>query len=163
MNYNTMEGSWGEMVAYFAYGSCMNQGDFAKSVNYYEVMGVGILRNHSVDFRRFSSRRQGGVATITPVEGEYVEGILYQIPSSLLVELDRREGAPTVYQRTSVVVELGSKLLPAITYILHSPAAIEFAPSEHYMNLILDGAVLLSSAYRGMLSGKMRGLRIGQG
>lgn len=136
-------------VMYFAYGSCMSERDFRRTVPHFEVMGRAVLDDHRLAFTRYSRGRQGGVADIVPSPGDRVEGVLYKIPARYVTELDWREGVPAgVYRREYVDVQCNGQLVSALTYVVVEKQLDEIAPSESYASIILDeGASLLSTHY----------------
>lgn len=136
-------------VMYFAYGSCMSERDFRRTVPHFEVMGRAVLDDHRLAFTRYSRGRQGGVADIVPSPGDRVEGVLYKIPARYVTELDWREGVPAgVYRREYVDVQCKGQLVSALTYVVVEKQLDEIAPSESYASIILDeGASLLSTHY----------------
>ncbi|GAB6936033.1 gamma-glutamylcyclotransferase [Calditerricola yamamurae] len=144
------------MALYFAYGSCMNQADLARSEPRAVYVGPAVLRNFRLAFSRYSFSRGGGVADIVRALGEWVEGVLYEVPDFEL--LDRREGAPLFYRRRRVRVypkALGGRWRWAWTYEVVDKAPVEIAPSPEYAQLIWEGASVLSPTYRAKLHEKL--------
>jgi gamma-glutamylcyclotransferase (GGCT)/AIG2-like uncharacterized protein YtfP len=136
-------------VMYFAYGSCMSERDFRRTVPHFEVMGRAVLDDYRLAFTRYSSGRQGGVADIVPSPGDRVEGVLYKISSRYVKDLDWREGVPAgVYRREYIDVQHNGQLVSALTYVVVEKQLDEIAPSESYASIILDeGTSLLSPQY----------------
>lgn len=133
------------MPLYFAYGSCMSQVDIARTVKC-SVVGRAKLHNFALGFTRYSYHRKGGVADIVPMEGEWLEGMLFEVPD--FKGLDAREGHPTIYVRTPIQVELDSgELVTAQTYQVVDKSKEEFEPSAMYARLILEGAEPLTFEY----------------
>lgn len=140
------EGSGREL--YFAYGSCMSE-DFARSVPEFTCLGRAVLRDYKLAFTRYSNTRGGGVADIVPVKGAIVEGVLYDLGSELLPELDVREGVKSgAYQRIRVQVESPIGLQRAWTYEVTEKEEEELPPTTEYAQLVLSGArPVVSPAY----------------
>lgn len=137
------------MPLYFAYGSCMNQADLARSEPRSVYLGPAVLRNYRLAFSRYSHHRGGGVADIFREPGEWIEGVLFEVPD--FEALDRREGAPFVYQRRRVRVYpegLGGRWKWAWTYEVIEKSPFEIMPSREYALLIWEGAKALSFEYR---------------
>jgi cation transport regulator ChaC len=143
------------MGLYFAYGSCMNLKDIARTVDA-EFVGPATLYDYRIGFTRYSPKRKGGVADIVPAPGEKMEGVLFKVSS--FKELDIREGAPFAYKRCKVKVQpKGSKdLIEVTTYTVVNKAETEFTPHENYLNLILNGAKQLSPEYQEQLKLKFK-------
>jgi cation transport regulator ChaC len=142
------------MALYFAYGSCMSPKDFARTSKG-KMIGSATLFDYRLGFTRYSKNRQGGVADIVPSGGDYVEGILWEVPS--LKPIDKREGHPHIYRRVRVKVFIPSleRFVYATTYEVLEKGILdprEYAPSKQYANLILEGAKFLSEDYRDLLT-----------
>lgn len=137
---------------YFAYGSCMNFGDFARTQEVFEFIDTAILYDHRLAFTKYSPMRKGGVADIVVDPYSRVEGILYRVND--FESLDIREGVPFSYIRIPVVVQRQSNgtWVEAQTYEVTRKSFYEFAPSEHYARLIREGASKLSPRYREKLN-----------
>lgn len=133
---------------YFAYGSCMSE-DFARSVPEFACLGHAVLRDYRLAFTRYSSSRGGGVADILPAKNSTVEGVLYELDSDLLPELDVREGVKSgAYQRLKVTVETPYGQRRAWTYEVIEKEEEELPPTAEYARLILSGAMpVVSHAY----------------
>jgi cation transport regulator ChaC len=117
-------------IHYFAYGSCMDEVDFKRTVEEFKILGAATLRNYRLGFSLFTEGRAGGVADVIPCEGEEVQGVLYSF----------REGVHTgSYERIEVEVEHQGKKMKVFTYQVVSKAEKEFAPSQHYFELIMNG------------------------
>lgn len=139
----------GRAQLYFAYGSCMDFADIFRTDPAAVFVGTAVLKNHKLAFSRYSLSRRGGVADIVREPGEYVEGVLYEVPDFAL--LDRREGAPFFYRRMRVRVYpawLGGRWKWAWTYEIVDKSPVEIAPSREYALLIWEGAKVLSLEYR---------------
>jgi cation transport regulator ChaC len=150
------------MPFYFAYGSCMNQEDLARSGVQATYVETAVLRNYRLAFSRYSTYRGGGVADIVREPGEFVEGVLYEVAD--FHALDRREGAPFVYRRRKVRVypkSLGGRWRWAWTYEVVEKSPVEIAPSREYALLIWEGAKVLSKEYRKKLKENLLG-RMGE-
>lgn len=117
---------------------------------HYKVLGMAILRDYTLAFTLNSVSRAGGVADVIPVQGDYVEGILYNLEPAALPPLDEREGVSMgLYQRQNVTVEYHNKRIEAMTYTVVKKSDIEIPPSIEYAQLIYNGAVqYLSFAYQ---------------
>lgn len=127
-------------IHYFAYGSCMDEQDFKRTVEEFETLGTATLRDYRLGFSLYTEGRAGGVADVIPCEGEEVQGVLYTFPRKHLVDLDRREGVHTgSYERIELEVEHQGKKIKVFTYQVVSKAEKEIAPSQHYFELIMNG------------------------
>ncbi len=83
---------------YFAYGSCTNVESFKETLRIagyedkFTICGVGILNGYRLAFTRFSGRWGGGVLDIIESAGDYVLGVVYEIPERAVSAIDKREG-----------------------------------------------------------------------
>jgi len=82
---------------------------------------------------------QRGVATIEPLSGSQVHGVLWQVSDSDLATLDGAEGVPARYRRDRLTVATGEGPSPAWVYIDHR--VIPGPPRPGYLPRIIEGAV----------------------
>lgn len=123
-------------VWYFAYGSNMWVDQMHHRRIAYTRREPAVLHGYVREFtKRASDPKLGAYATVRPLAGSEVPGALYRFPASDLALLDRAEGAPVHYVRTSVVVvRADGSSLEAITYIAH--------PDQVVRGLHVDGNYL---------------------
>ena len=90
-----------------------------------------------------------GYATVEACEGEFVEGVLYVVPETGIVELDRYEGYPTQYNREVMKVKLTNGVyVDAIVYVSTPSCTGEgLIPSDKYLSYLLAGKQFLSDGY----------------
>lgn len=91
-------------VIYFAYGSNLSTRQMRARCATARVEARAVLRHHALAFDGFSARWGGPVATLAPVRGAEVEGLLYRLQPADLHSLDRHEGHPFVYERVRLLV-----------------------------------------------------------
>ena len=91
-------------VMYFAYGSNLDGRQMRARCASAEPEARAVLPNHALAFGGFSRRWGGAVATIVPADGAQVEGLLYRLPPTDLLTLDRYEGCPVAYLRLAKMV-----------------------------------------------------------
>lgn len=142
------------MILYFAYGSCMDEWSFRKTVgeNGYKEMGRAILQDFRLGFTLYSLNRQGGVADILWSPGEKVEGKLYRLKPESLPYLDEREGVDHGrYKRIQVNVCYQGKKMMAMTYTVVNKENKEVRPHPSYLKEIMRGAGSLSQEYQDQL------------
>jgi hypothetical protein len=140
------------MVLYFAYGSNMNQQDLD---NYCKRKGrplidlksksprVCILEDYRLIFNYYSLSRMGGAANIEPAQGDYVEGVLFNINDIDKQTIDNKEGAPRFYYEITVPVILkdGTKVKNVTTYAACENRKTVFtAPTQEYIEVMIEGA-----------------------
>ena len=136
------------MPLYFAYGSCMNQKDIARTVDA-EFIGAGRLHNYKLAFTRYAEFRGGGAADIVESEGSYVEGVIFQVPD--FKRLDAREGHPYIYKRREISLQVTGTdyFVDGSTYEVVNKSPHEYQPSKHYAHLMTAGAKqYLSNEYQ---------------
>ncbi|BBZ08912.1 replication protein [Mycolicibacterium doricum] len=80
-----------------------------------------------------------GVATVEPVVGAQVHGVLWQVSDHDLATLDSAEGVPVRYRRDRLTVQTDHGPAPAWVYIDHR---VEPGPPRPgYLERIIDGAL----------------------
>jgi cation transport regulator ChaC len=127
-------------VHYFAYGSCMDEQDFKRTVEEFTTLGSATLKDYRLSFSLYGHSRAGGVADVVHSPGEEVQGVLYEFPDEWLNNLDLREGVPDqMYERIGVEVEHKGELVSAYTYQVVNKAKKELTPNEAYVQLMLNG------------------------
>ena len=131
---------------YFAYGSCTNLESFRGTMrnvgceDKFRICGVGILDNYRLAFTRYSQNWRGGVLDIIESPGDYVLGVVYEIPVNAVPALDAREGAPKYYKRIdSIKVELGYEQVEVFTYTVVKKDLNEIKPSPAYFDVVYEG------------------------
>ncbi len=82
---------------------------------------------------------QRGVATVEPLAGSQVHGVLWQVSEHDLATLDSAEGVPVRYRRDRLTVHTDEGLSPAWVYIDHR--VTPGPPRPGYLPRVIDGAV----------------------
>ena len=105
-----------------------------------------ILSDYEMIFNKHSN--DGGKANIMSSPGNIVEGILYSVIEEDLLILDKYEGvAAKQYKRHEIEVRNNNKhSITAVTYKALNTGKIS-APTEEYLNYILEGKEFLSTGY----------------
>jgi len=131
---------------YFAYGSCTNVESFrgtmknANCADRFPICGVGRLDGYRLAFTRYSSNRGGGVLDIIESPGDYVLGVVYEIPEEAVTAIDAREGAPRVYRRVEgIKVRLGFEQVEVFTYVVVDKQMDEIKPAKGYFDEVHEG------------------------
>ncbi len=123
-----------ENTLYFAYGSNINLGQMEYRCPDASVVGPVVLEGWELLFRR------GGFATIAPMEGETVHGLLWSLTRSCERSLDRYEGYPRFYDKKMVTVrDSEGRSLSVMAYIMDDRFREPMLPTESYYNGILEG------------------------
>lgn len=119
--------------AYFAYGSNLCAGQMARRCPEAGDPRPAVLADHGWLIN------QRGVATIQPLAGHDVHGVLWLISHGDLATLDTAEGIPVRYRRDRLTVHTADGPSPAWVYIDHrvNPGP----PRSGYLERIIDGAV----------------------
>lgn len=127
-----------DRTLYFAFGSNLVLEQMLSRCPSAEVVGRAILKGYRLAFAGHSIRWGGGVATVLPTRGSFVEGVIYSLTWDDLIALDRHEGHPRHYRRSDVAVAFNEdgEEIRAWTYRL---PATEAPPSPAYLSAILDG------------------------
>ncbi len=105
-----------------------------------------ILHNYEMVFNKHSN--DGGKANIMFSHGNLVEGILYFLNEEDLLTLDKFEGvASKQYKRYDIEVQdSNKKSIAALAYKALNTGQIS-APTDEYLNYILEGKEFLSLEY----------------
>lgn len=126
---------------HFGYGSNLNIQFLRKYVPSAEYMMKAYLPNYEVQFRFWSKNRDGGISTIIENPGKLVHGVIYEVDTGEMEELDKLESVPQgLYKREPFLV-LGEdhKWHMADLYRVTKPKG-PFTPSRSYVELMLSGA-----------------------
>ena len=138
-------------VYYFAYGSNMNPERMReeRSINYSQRKHA-ILKGFRLAFNKVSTKNaKEGFANIVANKRETVEGVLYAITASDLLELDKIEGYPIHYDRIRLNIETDDgEHIEAEVYVAQ-PDYIRkgLKPSRDYMKHLLAAKDIISNKY----------------
>ena len=134
------------MFNYFAFGSNMSSKRMQERLGWSPSRLGAILLDYEMVFNKHSN--DGGKANIIYSPGDLVEGILYYVNEEDLLILDKYEGvAAKQYRRYEIEVRNKNKnSISAIAYKALNTGKI-IAPTEEYLNYILEGKKFLSPAY----------------
>ena len=104
------------------------------------------LPDYEMIFNKHSN--DGGKANIMSSPGNIVEGILYFVKEEDLLILDKYEGVSSKqYKRYEIEVRDNNKnSIPAVAYKALATGKV-LAPTEEYLNYILEGREFLSPEY----------------
>jgi hypothetical protein len=143
---------------YFAYGSNLNSRAVAEWCRHYghkplplKTGKPAVLDNYRMSFPIFSEYYGGGIGDIVYDPGKYVMGAVFDLSEADLAILDQKVNRRVdaagrdlgVYRRIEVeVAPLGKKGKPikAITYQGVSGERYHIPPTQHYMDLVIQGA-----------------------
>ena len=105
-----------------------------------------ILTDYEMIFNKHSN--DGGKANILYSPGNLVEGILYSVNEEDMLILDKYEGVATKqYKRHEIEVRNNKKKsVSAVAYKALNTGKVS-APTEEYLNYILEGREFLSPGY----------------
>ena len=105
-----------------------------------------ILPDYEMIFNKHSN--DGGKANIMSSPGNIVEGILYSVNEEDLLILDKFEGVSSKqYKRYEIEVRDNNKnSIPAVAYKALNTGKVS-APTEEYLNYILEGKEFLNPGY----------------
>ncbi|MCW2554695.1 MAG: hypothetical protein JWR78_4476 [Mycobacterium sp.] len=121
------------MQPYFAYGSNLDVTQMARRCPDATDPRPATLADHDWLIN------ERGVATVEPLDGAQVHGVLWQVSDHDLDVLDSAEGVPVRYRRDLMTVQTADGPTDAWVYVDHrvEPGA----PREGYLERIIDGAV----------------------
>ena len=91
-------------------------------------------------FTRRSKKWNGGVLDIIKSSGDYVLGVVYEIPEEAISAIDKREGASCYYRKIdNIEVELGFDKVNVFTYEVIEKQEDEIALTMNYFNTVYTG------------------------
>ena len=124
---------------YFAYGSNINLEQMAVRCPAAQVVGPAVLDGYELLFR--GNRRGTGVATIEPLPGSQVHGLLWKLTPECERSLDVYEGYPRLYEKENITVRTGDgKDVVVMAYIMTGELWRDpTIPSPAYYGGILEG------------------------
>ncbi len=132
----------------FLYGSNLNLDDlnhWAESRCGTQVRLTPLQRvwlpDHRLSFGYHSQSRRGGALDVVPDIGHAVPGLLCLADDAALAVLDRKEGHPRFYRRTSVVVQTEEgRVVPALTWtVVPTRRVPHVSPTADYREIVLEG------------------------
>jgi len=122
----------GEPIYYFAYGMLTDPSHMRGA----RFVDRAALLNHKFEFRRY--------ANVVETAGNQVDGVLWELPTDMIRELDQVEGYPSLYGRKTVPVytEDGQRYEAWVYYM--TPETVnrtkhDRMPSNSYITTILNG------------------------
>ena len=135
-----------KMINYFAFGSNMSAQRMNDRLGWSPSRSGAVLPDYEMVFNKPSN--DGGKANIIYSQGNLVEGILYSVNEEDLLILDKYEGVATnQYKRYLIKVKNNNKnFIEAVAYKALNTGKV-FAPTEEYLNYILEGKEFLSPRY----------------
>lgn len=127
-------------VMYFAYGSNLDLAQMRERCPSARKEARAVLQGYAIAFGGWSARWGGAVASIVPVLGSRVEGLLYRIEREDLRQLDRFEGCPLAYVRLTKLVTDESERKQRAHVYLQSAEWFEVSklPSLRYFKQIAN-------------------------
>ncbi len=130
---------------YFAYGSNLKTERMKERIPSAMVKGISTLRGYQFKLNKLG-KDGSAKANIAPIEGGIVYGVAYSFGSDQWSVLDSFEGG---YKRVPLKIHILDQFRIASTYIcVDTKLLVEsIAPSNWYLNLIIEGATQHSLPY----------------
>ena len=138
-----------ETFNYFVYGSSLDFEAFESWAKQHSHEMIDLtnyelakLQNYKIVFNINSKFWGGGVASLTAKEGEIVEGISINLPSSLIDIIRQKEGVPnSLYYEKEVNITTNNGEKQALVYI-GDPKKVDdsVVPSERFTKALIKGA-----------------------
>jgi gamma-glutamylcyclotransferase len=126
----------------FCYGSNMSSARLHARAITPVVISIGYIANWQLCFNKRSyTNRVNGFANIEPSWESKVYGVIYDISEDDIIKLDKYEGYPRHYQKTTLSVYGTNQTYECITYIANRKWTTSdklIVPME-YRNLITTG------------------------
>lgn len=135
-------------ILYFAYGSNLLRERLLARCPNLSYAGRVTLPAHRLTFDK-SSVDGSGKCAIEPTQADEVLGVLWNVPTEALAELDRAEGVGNGYERRTVdIVMCDGRAVDAMTYGATKRQS-GLKPYDWYLALVIAGAMQqgLSDAY----------------
>ena len=134
------------MINYFSFGSNMSAQRMNDRLGWSPSPSGAILYDYVMVFNKHSD--DGGKANIMYSSGNIVEGMLYSVYEEDLLILDKYEGVATEqYKRYDIKArDNNKKSIAAVAYKALNTGKVS-APTEEYLNYILEGKEFLSLGY----------------
>jgi gamma-glutamylcyclotransferase (GGCT)/AIG2-like uncharacterized protein YtfP len=126
---------------YFAYGSNLDEPQLRTRCPEALVISEACLKGYRLDFTRYSSGWNCGVADIVRDEESEVWGVIYKITDSDFKALDHYEGYPDLYTRFQTNVETPSGPLQGIWVYTVGNKQTFVPPSKEYLRIIKRASV----------------------
>jgi gamma-glutamylcyclotransferase (GGCT)/AIG2-like uncharacterized protein YtfP len=131
----------------FAYGSNLDAAQMSQRCPHAKLIGLAALKDHRLDFSRYSNKRKGGVADVIAHPGDDVWGVVYELNEDDLKTLDvyegyKGQGKENVYDRRimpMVLYPTGSAESVEI-YVVREKASQTIPPHRDYLDIIIQGA-----------------------
>ncbi len=123
-----------KQTIYLAYGSNLNLRQMAYRCPTAVPIGTTELKGYDLKFRGGDGN---AIATVEPGEG-CVPALLWTLKQADEQALNQYEGCPHFYRKETVAVELGSKTVSAMLYVMNDGHELG-RPSKYYFNTILEG------------------------
>lgn len=121
---------------YIAYGSNLNLDQMAKRCPTAEIVGVSVLHGFCL---RFRGSQGCAVATVEQANGSQVPVLVWRLQPQDEAALDRYEGWPHLYRKETLQITVNGKKVSAMIYIMNEQRYPYGAPSDHYLNTVLEG------------------------
>jgi len=121
------------MQPYFAYGSNLDVTQMTRRCPDASDPRRAALADHDWLIN------ERGVATVEPLDGARVHGVLWQVSDHDLTVLDSAEGVPVRYRRDRMTVETDDG--PAEAWVYVDPRVEPGAPRPGYLERIIGGAI----------------------
>jgi hypothetical protein len=122
---------------FFAYGPNLSRKQMEERAPGVKAAFAATLLNHQLIFAGDSRRWSGAVASLRRVQGQRVEGAVYDLSQVQLNKLDAVEGR--LYHRMPVKVVDGKGVFHEAVTCVQDPLATPGKPSREYLLVIQEG------------------------
>ena len=138
---NQVTGPGEGMVWHFGYGSNLSSRFLREHCPSVKPVMKAYLPNYRVEFRYYSNNRQGGISSIMEAPGEMTYGVIYEMPTKEMDDLDVLESVPEgLYTReTFLVLGEDGEWHEGDLYRVANPEG-PFTPAASYLDLMIEGA-----------------------
>lgn len=136
-------------MRYFGYGSNLNLDDLAAwcakegvATPALRALSRAWLPDHELVFHYVSRARGGGALSVRARRGGAVEGMIFETDEAGFETLDRKEGAPRTYERTTRTALTGDGREVSVTTYVVTEAhrrEVHVAPTPDYVRVVREG------------------------
>jgi gamma-glutamylcyclotransferase (GGCT)/AIG2-like uncharacterized protein YtfP len=121
----------------FAYGANLNRKQMEERAPGVKAAFAATLPNHQLIFAGYSPRWKGAMASLRRVQGQRVEGAVYDLSPVQMNKMDAIEGRH--YRRLPVKVVDGKGVFHEAVAYVQDPLAPVDRPSREYVMVIQEG------------------------
>ena len=127
-------------MRFFVYADNLNPTQLEKRAPEYKFLFKAYLPDHTIGFPRFSSQWRCGLASVIPLQGERVWGVVFEMTNEDLKILDQFDGEVPqgAYRHLEANVTTEGNQKELVTTHTAQPIG-KFKAKEHYLDFVVKG------------------------